>query len=215
MRQSSWNEVLLEVRAVPDLLLLQVDREQLHLPQQKAGERRARVRGSRQIAEQVGERERPRRRGRLHDVQPLPPQVAAHLESVPALQPGERVGNLRHAGSEIRGRADRRAQLRVAGDGERRQRVRKLGVGRNAGQPQDGRCRAAQLCGVPVNGAPGVAESKLVEHVARERALIAGGKRRRRGVLRPEGPGGRAAAVRQRRHRDRTASSNRVRRPNT
>ena len=37
------DEVLLEVRAVPDLVLLQVDRELLHLAEQEAGERRAGV----------------------------------------------------------------------------------------------------------------------------------------------------------------------------
>ena len=37
------NEVLLEVGAIPDLVLLQVDRELLHLAEQKARERRAGV----------------------------------------------------------------------------------------------------------------------------------------------------------------------------
>ena len=37
------DEVFLELRTIPDLVFLQVDRELLHLSEQKAGERRARV----------------------------------------------------------------------------------------------------------------------------------------------------------------------------
>src|SRR5262249_56662748 len=44
------NEVLLEVRAFLNLRGLEIDREVLHLSEQEARQRRARVRGSRQIA---------------------------------------------------------------------------------------------------------------------------------------------------------------------
>ena len=46
--------------AVADLLLLQIDRELLHLAEQKAGERRARVGDARQVGEEAAERERAR-----------------------------------------------------------------------------------------------------------------------------------------------------------
>ena len=97
------NEVLLEVGAVPNLRLLQIDREPLDLTQEKAGQRRACVAGGcrirRQIGEQVAECELARRRRGLHDVQPLPAQIGSHFERMSSLHPGERIGNLGHAGA--------------------------------------------------------------------------------------------------------------------
>ena len=52
------------------------------------------------------------------------------------------------------------------------------------------------------HGSPGVADAKLVEQAARERVLVAGRKRPRRGVLRAQRAGGHAAAVGERRHRE-------------
>src|SRR6185369_8583757 len=68
-------EVFLEVGAIADLFLLEVDRELLHLSQQEARERRPGVRGAREIAEQVAEGERSRWRRRLQNVEALPPQI--------------------------------------------------------------------------------------------------------------------------------------------
>ena len=82
------------MRAVADLLLLQVDRELLHLAEEEAGERRAGVRRTPgRSREQVAEGERAGRRRRLDHVEPLPAQVAPRLEGVPPLQPGQRVGD--------------------------------------------------------------------------------------------------------------------------
>ena len=66
------DEVLLEMRAVPDLVLLQVDRELLDLAEEKAGERRSGVGDAREIGEQAAEGERAGGRGRLDDVQRAP-----------------------------------------------------------------------------------------------------------------------------------------------
>src|SRR5262249_41700249 len=74
------NEVLLEPRAFLDVRLLQVDREGLDLSEQKTRERRAGVRGSRLIAEQVAEHEVASRKRRLHDVEPLPSPIETHLQ---------------------------------------------------------------------------------------------------------------------------------------
>ena len=120
------DEVLLEVGAIADLLLLEVDRELLHLSEQEARERRARVRRAREIAEQVAEGEGPGRRRRLQHIEALPPQVRTHLDRVPALQPGERVGDLGHAGAEVCRGVRRRSELLIAADEKRRQGIGKL-----------------------------------------------------------------------------------------
>ena len=149
-RQSVLDEVLLEVRAVPDFTLLQIDREQLHLTQEKARERRARVRRARKIGEQAAEGERAGRRRRLDDVEALPAQIGAHLQRVPALEPGERVGNLRDARAEVGGRVRRRSELLIAADEKRRQGVWELG-----GEGMPGRFRpATRTCSTPRRSAP-------------------------------------------------------------
>ena len=66
------DEVFLEVRALLDRRLLQIDRERLNLAEQEARERRARVGDVRLVAEQVAERERAGRRRRLDDVRAAP-----------------------------------------------------------------------------------------------------------------------------------------------
>jgi hypothetical protein len=55
------NEVLLEVRAVADRVLLEVDGELLHLAKQKARQRCARVGDAGEIGEQAAEGEQPSR----------------------------------------------------------------------------------------------------------------------------------------------------------
>ena len=61
--------------------------------------------------------------------------------------------------------------------------------------------RRGQLRGRPMHRAPRVADPQLVEQIGRERVLVAGGERPRRGVLRSERAGRGPAAFRQRRHR--------------
>src|SRR5260221_1480136 len=101
---------------VPDLRLLQVDRELLHLAQKKTGQRGSRVGDSGKIREEIAEHERPCRRRRLHNVETLPPEVRAHLERMPSCQPCQGIGNLRHAGAEIARGVGWRSKLLIAGD---------------------------------------------------------------------------------------------------
>ena len=70
------------------------------------------------------------------------------------------------------------------------------------GRPRLADARAVQLRGRPADRPSGVADAKLVEHVVRERALVAGRERPGRRVLRAERAGRDAAAVGQRRDRD-------------
>ena len=63
---------------------LEVDREVLDLAQQEAGQREAGARRAGQVAALAREAERPGRRGRLHDVEPLQPEVEAGLQRVAA-----------------------------------------------------------------------------------------------------------------------------------
>jgi hypothetical protein len=87
------DEVLLKVRSVPNLFLLQINREQLDLPEEKAGERRARVGRRRcvrwQIGKQVAESELARWRWGLDNVEPLPAKVSANLERMSSPYPHE------------------------------------------------------------------------------------------------------------------------------
>ena len=154
-----------------------------------------------QVGEQVAEGERPRRRGRLHDVQALPAQVRAHLERVPALQPREGIGNLRDAGAEVRRRARRRSELLIPPDEKRRDRVRKPCARWNAGKAQARRRGAVQLSGRSSDRPPGVADAQLVQQAARKRPLVAGRERPGRRVLRAERARRHAAALGERRHR--------------
>ena len=61
----------------------------------------------------VDEREGAGRRRRLKHVQSLPAIVEPHLQRVASLQPGERVGDFRHAGVEVGRGIGRRAELLV------------------------------------------------------------------------------------------------------
>src|SRR5262249_13716980 len=76
------NEVLLDVGAGADRLLLKVDRKGLHLAQKEAGERIARAGRSRQIGKQTAELEEPRRRRRLNDVQSFPAEIQSGFDRV-------------------------------------------------------------------------------------------------------------------------------------
>ena len=195
------HEVLLKTGPLLDLGVLQIDGERLDLSEQEAGQRRAAVGRPWQIAPQLVERERAGRRRRLNHVQPLPPPVESCLDRVAPLHPRQRVRHLRDAGVEVRRRVDRRSEDLIAGDRERRQRIRKLRRRGNAWNVQRRARRRGQLRGGPMHGAPRVANPQLVEQVVRERVLIVGGKRPRRGVLRTECAGRGPAPFRQRRHR--------------
>ena len=72
-----------------------------------------------------------------------------------------------------RGRVRRRSELLIAGDQERRQRVGKLRVRRNAGQAEAADAEPASSAARAADRPPGVADAQLVEQAVRERALIA------------------------------------------
>src|SRR4029453_3824379 len=84
------DEVLLELRPLLDLVGLQIDRKALHLAEEEARELRAGIRHAGEIASQRGECERPGRRRRLNDVEPLPPPVEPRLEGMTSTHPGQR-----------------------------------------------------------------------------------------------------------------------------
>ena len=129
-------------------------------------------------------------RRRLHDVQPLPSQIDAHLERVTPLQPRQRVGDLRHAGAEVGRRVQRRAELLVAGDekvgsvfGTARSKECPAGSARRR-RAAERRRRSGRRCA-------GCRRRAARSAAVRERALIARGKRHDVVSLRPERPGGR------------------------
>ncbi len=195
------DEVFLRSRPLLDLLLLQIDREGLHLSEEETRQRRPGPAGARLVAADGVERERPGGGRRLDDVQALPAPVDAGLQEVAPLHPGQRVGDLRHAGREVRRGVGRRAELLVAADEEGRQRVGETRARRNAGEAQRRAGRGVERRGGPVNGAARVAEADLVEERRREGALVVGRERPRVRQLRPERAGRHAAAVGERRDR--------------
>ena len=200
-RQSSWTKYSWKWARLRICILLQVDRELLHLPEQEAGQRRPGVRRCpRQVGEQVAEGERPGRRRRLHDVQTLPSQIRPELERVASLQPGERIGNLRHARAEVGRRVRRRSELLIA--------ARSGTSAACSGNSPSRGCRAdpaladgvlASSAADAADRAPRVADAQLVQQSIRERPLVAGRERPGRRVLRSERAGRHAAALRQRR----------------
>src|SRR5436190_1853472 len=98
------------MRPLLDGRLLQVDGEGLHLAEQKAGQWRPGVGGSRQIAANRVERKRTGRIRRLDDVQSFPSPVQSKLDRVASFQPRQRVRGLRNAGVKIRRRVLKRAE---------------------------------------------------------------------------------------------------------
>ena len=187
-RQSSWTKYSWKCARFRICVLLQVDRELLDLPEKKAGERRPGVGGAGQIGEQVAEGERAGRRRRLDDVEPLPTQIGAHLDRVAALQPRQRVGNLRHARAEVGRGVRRRPELLITGDQKRRQRVRKRAVAGIPGRLSAADAERRQLRGRRRDRAPRVADAQLVQQAVGKRALVARRERPRRGVLRASVP---------------------------
>ena len=105
-----------------------------------------------QIAADGGEGKRSRRPWRLDHVEPLPSPVEPHLHGVAALQPGQRIGDLRDAGAEVRGRVARRSELLVAVRREGRHRVGKLRIRRDAGNVERGSRSRRQRHRAPLDG---------------------------------------------------------------
>ena len=138
------NEVLLEVRALLDVGLLKIDGKGLHLSEQEARERVAGARNAGQIAADGAEGKRSRRPWWLDHVQPLPSPVEPRLHGVAAFEPGERIGDLRDAGTEVRRRVVRRSELLIAIRRERRHRAGELRIRRDAGNVERGSRRRRQ-----------------------------------------------------------------------
>ena len=134
-------------------------------PSRKLASGVPRVGDARQVAADRVERERAGRRRRLDDVQPLPPPIESHLERVAPFQPRQRIGDLGDARVEVRRRVRRRAELLVAADEKRRQRVGELRGRRDAGNAEGGSGRCRELGGGPPDGAARVADAQLVQHV--------------------------------------------------
>src|SRR6185436_18148159 len=82
------NEVFLNVRALLNIGLLEIDIECLHLSQQEAREGITGGRDAGEIAPDYREGERSSRPWRLDDVEPFPPPVETHLHRMSTLQPG-------------------------------------------------------------------------------------------------------------------------------
>ena len=172
------------------------------MPEQEARDRRSCIRDAGKIREEAAESERAGWRWWLDDVQTLPAEVGTEFHRVPALQPRQRIGNLRHAGAEVGGCVRRRTELLVAGNQKARKRIRKTGRRWNAGNVKNLRRRAAQLGREPGDGPSRIADPKLVDEGGRDRPLVTGCKRPRRRVLRSERAGGDAASFRQRCYRN-------------
>ena len=79
--------------ALLNLLLLQIDREGLHLSEQEAREGVAGIRDPWQVAADGAEDERAGRPRWLVHVEPLPAGIEPHLQGVTAFEPGQRVGD--------------------------------------------------------------------------------------------------------------------------
>ena len=89
---------------------------------------------------------------------------APDLERVPALQPGERVGDLRHAGAEVGRGVRRRSELLVAADQERRQRVRETARSTGMpGMPSAADAEVVELRRRAADRPPRVADAQLVQ----------------------------------------------------
>jgi hypothetical protein len=190
------------LRAIADLVLLQVNRELLFLPEQKAGERRACIRRAREIRQQIAEREHAGRRGGLQYVEALPSQIGARFDGVPPLQPRQCIREFCHAGAEVARRISWRSELLIAGDEKRRERVLKVRGRGDSIETQAGRSVAWESNGGARDGSSGVADPQLVQHVARQGALVVGGEGPGRRVLRTQRARCQPAPIRQGRHRD-------------
>src|SRR4029450_11502472 len=100
---------------------------------------------------------------------------------------GERIGDFRDAGAEIRSRIIRGSELLVAVGGEGRHRVGKLRIRWDAGNVERGSRRRRQLHRAPLDGSPCISYAHFVQHVGREGVLIIRSKRPRRRILRTDG----------------------------
>ncbi len=189
--------------AVPNLLLLQIDRELLDLPEQKARERRAcigvpgrSVKRLLKVNEPVGD-------GGWTTFRRSQRRSAPHLHRVASLQPRQRIGDLRHA----RCRSPWPCSAAIRAAGSRRSETSAACSENCAVDGMPGRPRTSDA--EPLNWAAAGATVRRVSPIRssltsgrRDRPLVTGGKRPRRRVLRSERAGGDAAAFGQRGHRD-------------
>ena len=189
------DEELQDPGPLPELLVLKVDREVLHLAQEEAREGQARAGGAGPVAALAGESEQPRGRRRLDDVEPLQPKVGAGLQRVTTPLQGERVHELRHVRRGVGVGVGGRPELLEAVDREGRKRVLVGGVRGDAGQPQSRGRRSVEDEPRAVQRAARVAQSQVVDHPWTERVHVAQDRRLRARVRAPDRACRQAAAA--------------------